>query len=230
MPVLGIVSHFTGVVMHLGFLTLTPEARPLPAGLKGPTVPLAPTFAALIKDAINNKSYPESTYLPKGSRPDFEDVAADGGLLIGFRYGRRLLAGGIQVIVSLRPIYVTSKGEVLGNTLGDPAYAPVDEVKAPPGYAVGSVVWGGSTFCEYVDLTYMKIGDRELLAGDAYKANRVGSQKGNIDVATSFSGDGTPVIGITGRLDTTRLAFGLIFLSDTDAKTASRQGKNTSAR
>ena len=109
------------------------------------------------------------------------------------------------------------------------SYAPVDEVKAPPGYAVGSVVWGGSTFCEYVDLTYMKIGDRELLAGDAYKANRVGSQKGNIDVATSFSGDGTPVIGITGRLDTTRLAFGLIFLSDTDAKTASRQGKNTSA-
>ena len=153
---------------------------------------------------------------PKGNGPPiygggndtvFTDTVPNGGWLVGFEVGVAP-AFGRNMTRAIRPIY-----KVKDNTLfGDQQGTQLDEVttlKAKDGYAVGGVsIMHGLGF-DGIQVTFMKIADGKLDPKDSYQSQYVGSDEKK--ALTKLGGDGTPVIGITGRSNDKDLTgFGLL--------------------
>jgi hypothetical protein len=220
MPVVGMrYTTFNGVC---GLCTLlymkTPEAKPMSAAPKagGPAAPLAAAFAEAVKDAQAKKAYMKGGITGNTfAGSDFEDMAPDGGILLGFQFG---IGKNGTYITSLQPIYLTAHGEVLGKIQGEADPVSVEVIKAPPGYAVGAMTVGRAYIFDGMTVTFMKIGDRELLVDDSYRVDKVESAvaaRPSDWVATS-GGDGLPMIGICGRVDQGALALGLVQMTATE--------------
>lgn len=130
-----------------------------------------------------------------GNDPTFTDVAPDGGLLIGFEVGVAP-SFGRNMTRAIRPIYRVNTNTVFGDQQG----TQLDDVvtlKAKDGYAVGAVsVMHGLGF-DGITVTFMKVDGGKLNPKDSYDSQYIGSDEKK--ALTKLGGDGTPVIGITGR-------------------------------
>lgn len=140
---------------------------------------------------------------------DFEDTPPEGALLIGFEIGigKTPFNDGVR---SLRPIFLTRKGEVLG-TVRAFQRRPVEQmvvVKAKPGYAVGTIHCDARLAVEGMRLTFNRVGNDGLKLDDRYHSEWIGSAKGN----QTLNSDSALVIGITGRTggDGRCVALGLV--------------------
>ena len=141
----------------------------------------------------------------------FQDLSGN-GVLVGFRVGLGKFLGN-DIIQFLQPIYLTPAGERLGEGYGTETIT-IQETIAPVGYAVGAVDIHGGGGLDSMTLTYMRIEGESLDPSDAYITARIGGSGGG---EAYLGGDGTPIIGISGRYsgDGKYLGIGLIFLQDT---------------
>jgi hypothetical protein len=117
------------------------------------------------------------------------DLPHDGGILIGlelhFDYEAACL------IDSLRPIYLTAKGEAQGERFG--FSSPRSTIKARPHYAVGAIRYRYRHGIQKVQLVFMRIKGTRLDPSDFYESEVFGDFG---DVEHTLSGNGAPVVGM----------------------------------
>ena len=130
------------------------------------------------------------------SDPQFTESAPKGGLLIGFDVGLGSFAGQDQ-IHAIRPIFLSAHGkEVQGKQHGTDMSRPV-QVKAKPGYAVGSILVKTGSSVEGFSVTFMQILKGALNSKESYKSDWIGGKGGWTE--TVQGGTGMAVIGVLGR-------------------------------
>jgi hypothetical protein len=175
---------------------------------------LDPAMVAAVTTANQNKTF-QCTSIVGGAFASipFQDICPD-GVLIGFRLGYGKFVND-RTISFVQPIYMTASGETLGQGFGKRPPEPL-EVKAPPGYAVGSAIIGGGGNLDSLTLTFMHITGDRLDLNDARVTEKLGGTGMSV---TSLGGDGIPAIGISGRVneDGKALGLGVVFLSSTSS-------------
>jgi hypothetical protein len=123
-------------------------------------------------------------------------VPESGALLIGFEvtYGS---FEGSRVIQTVRPIFQTAGGRVLGTTHGVPGEA-VSRVEAKPGFAVGAVTIKAGAGVDGMSVTFMEIQEEGLNPNRVYESKWLGGKGGY--PPKKLGSSGAPVVGIFGRV------------------------------
>lgn len=164
----------------------------------GPGI-LPPETLARLQNAVQNKNYAPTTMVGFPHHAPFEDVAPQGGLLIGFEVGTGKFIQN-EVIHSLRPIFWTEKGEVVGQTHGKVGERTLT-VKAKSGYAVAAVTLKTRLLIDGITITFMRLDKKLLDPDDSYQSESIGSFDGSFGTGQTIGGSGALVIGICGRSD-----------------------------
>jgi S1-C subfamily serine protease len=141
--------------------------------------------------------------------PEFKTVGPPGAVLIGLE-AKFNKFGAHDIVRAVRPIYRVGGNEEFGEQFGNNLTGAVT-LKAKDGYAVGAISGKANLWCHGFSLTYMKLKvDGTLDPKDAYESEWVG-WNGSMAV-TRVGGDGTPVVGIVGKIVRTETtALGLLF-------------------
>ncbi len=139
---------------------------------------------------------------------NYEDVAPDGGLLIGFDVGMGKWGNG-DIVNSVRPIFRTAKGEVRGKQHGNHT-GPVVTVKAKEGYAVGAVTVRAVLMTDGLRVTFMRVSGKALDPSQSYQSDPLGSLTTSSNRVQTLGGGGAPVAGICGRANDVSRALGLM--------------------
>jgi hypothetical protein len=138
---------------------------------------------------------------------DFIDQAPPGGWLVGLEVstGR---ADDFDVVIAIRPMYQTQDRPSDGHNHGFPA-KPLVRLVAKQGYAVGAITVKSGRYINGLSVTFMKVtAEGQLNPKDSYESVWVGGIGGGEKVTL---GDGTPVVGIAGRMEGPRtVAVGLL--------------------
>lgn len=141
--------------------------------------------------------------------PDFVDVPFEGSLLIGIRYRSGEYVNAIEVLKSVQPIFLSSRGQFLGKNHGIDKGVE-KEVVANEGYAVGGMIAKSGQVCDAIQLVFMRITPNGLNPNDFYSTGWLGGDGRGGGKPQMLSGLGKPVVGIAGRapgaLATLRLA------------------------
>jgi len=185
-----------------------PEKKP-PAKPVAPELGIDPATLALVRDSVKKQNYVKTEIVGFSIGEVFEEVPAEGGVLIGFEVG---LGKFIQndVIHSLRPIFLTEKGEVLGQVHGTPTDRIVT-VKAKKGYAVGGVNLNTHLLIDGIQVTFMRVEKKFLDPDQSYQSDPIGSIGGKFGSTKSLSSQGALVIGMCGKVIQNQCrAFGLV--------------------
>jgi len=129
------------------------------------------------------------------ARDPFDEIPAEGAILIGFKYttnGKGNYPGVVQ------PIWQTSRGVVYGKIYGTAEKgAKAEETRAKAGYAVGAIyVRGGGGFDAFKPI-YMKMTEKGLDTKDKYDGPHIGGKGGG---EGTLGGDGNFVVGIHGKI------------------------------
>jgi hypothetical protein len=140
--------------------------------------------------------------------PEFKDIAPGKGLLVGLEVGLGKFINN-DVVRAVRPIYREDGKDALGGQRGTDL-SRVQKVVAKPGYAVGAVSVKAGLGVDGFSITFMKLGgDGKLDPKDSYESEWVGGMGGGGPV--KLGGDGTPIIGITGKSNKKDMTgFGLL--------------------
>ena len=174
-----------------------------PAAAKGPTkappgaVKVFPGDAyAFIEQAIKDKRVADvdiqGFQLTKNT---YRDVPPEGGILIGLQVNVGKFLNN-ATIDGIRPIYLTKKGEKLGEWQGVKSDDPVI-LKAKAGYVVAGMSVRSGLNLDGIALTYMKLDKGKLVEKDVYKSHQVGHTVGDTSL---IGGQGIFFIGVTGHL------------------------------
>jgi hypothetical protein len=154
-----------------------------------------------IRKQIGDKKLKRWDFVGGGfAKESFEEVPADGAILIGFRYstgsdGKPLVA---------QPIWQTSRGAVNGKQHGTPeAGGQLMETRAKPGYAVGAIYVRGGAYIAAFKPIYMKITDKGLDPKDSYEGPHIGITKGGGQ--GTLGGDGKFIVGLHGKVTDRKL-------------------------
>jgi tetratricopeptide (TPR) repeat protein len=129
------------------------------------------------------------------AKDTFEEVPAEGGILIGFRYttqGKGNYPGVVQ------PIWQTARGTVYGKVYGTAEKgAKAEETKAKAGYAVGAIyARGGGGFDAFKPI-YMKMTEKGLDPNDKYDGPHIGGKGGG---EGTLGADGNFIVGLHGKI------------------------------
>jgi hypothetical protein len=186
-------------------------AAAAPLALK--MTPLPAKFSEIVKSSVSNKTYKASPVnggatppIPIGS--DYEEVTDGGGVLIGLRCGISRVGSATDIVSSVQPVYLTTKGVVTGKIYGNPAPAQVIDLIARDGYAVGGGKLLGASVLQTVVLKFMRITETGLDPKDSYDSQQIGTNAGAFPV-----GGSTAAVGISGKTNNAeRLSLALIFL------------------
>lgn len=193
-----------------------PAATPAqpPRTMTGRATALDGLLAGAVRTAVARQSFEQSRIAGGAfAKTPFAECAPD-GVLIGLRLGIGKFFSS-DVIKSVQPIYLTPRGEQLGQLRGfmEPK---VLEAKAPPGYAVGAVRVCGGGGLDSIVVTFMRIRGESLDPNDSETTVRIGGNGGGGPV--TIGGDGTPIIGICGRIAEPQayMGLGMIFMRPTE--------------
>jgi hypothetical protein len=151
----------------------------------------------------------------------FHELPREGALLVGFDVGvGKFIA--IENIYALRPVYRTAGGETIYGEHGLFEDQPGQkkskvlrtvQLRAPEGYAVGSVTLRTGLNINGLSLTYLRINGSTLDPSQAYASEWVGDRTGGTE--STISGDGAPVVGVFGKKDDVHVsALGLFCLAE----------------
>jgi serine/threonine protein kinase len=175
---------------------------------------LDPAVQAVVRDAVQKKNYTKTNIVGFPFAAEFTEVPPEGALLIGLEFGIGRWEPN-NVIHSIRAIYLSEKGESLGEVHGKPTERLMI-VKAKPGYAVGAVSLNTHLLIDGMRVTFMRI-DRKYLDADQSYWEKVGTIGEKAGEGTTIGGGGAMVIGICGK-DDGRVcnAFGLVLRGKTD--------------
>ncbi len=154
-------------------------------------------FEWLGKAVADSQTAP-TEMLGSGSGKPFQDVCANGGLLIGFDVTTGKFGAGYRFtsITSLTPVYLTATGAVRGRACGE-GEGKISIV-TKDGYAVGKIAVFIDGRLQGMRITFMRIRGRTLDPKDAYDSDYIGGQE-RPDLPTL--GSGKPIVGIAGQWD-----------------------------
>jgi hypothetical protein len=150
-----------------------------------------------VREAVKEGRTKKTATIGFGIGKDTEEIPPEGALLIGFEVGIGKFFNN-DVIESIRPIYLTSRGEKVGEQVGKQA-AKVVTVKAKAGYAVGAMTVKGGLGIDGLSLTFMRIDKQGLKKEDAYTSDWMGGKGGNREA--TVGGDGSSVVGICMKMN-----------------------------
>jgi hypothetical protein len=183
-----------------------------------------PIFAAA-KAAVANGRIDKSKPLGfHDEKKPYSELPDQGAILIGFDLGVGKFFD-IDVIYSLRPIYLTQFGESAGDEHGlfrnrnlpnkkvlKTKIQRTVRIQARPGYAVGGMTLRSGLLINGLSLTYMKISGKGLDPTRSYASDWIGDRTGGGE--KSIEGDGSPVVGIFGsQNDEHAMSLGLYFMN-----------------
>lgn len=117
-------------------------------------------------------------------------------VLVGFDYTTATFYGGHLTIKSLRPIFHTSEGDVVGKWHGVPHRTP-KRIRAKPGYVVAGVIAKSGHRLDGMRVIFMKVEYDRLNPDETYRSNWIGGRGGGPIV--QLAGDGDAIIGLYGR-------------------------------
>lgn len=167
--------------------------------------------AASIRSAVEANRLAATDIFGQGSAP-WQDVASEGGYLVGFEVGK----GGWavhSVVGMLRPIFATARGLRDGEGRG---YAKGDRIMAKEGYAVGGLNVISPMIVFRVQVVFMRINADGLSLNpqDSYVSDWLGGDKTPRDSKPrELTSRGRIVIGITGDTGSGRVdSVGLVHL------------------
>ncbi len=151
----------------------------------------ATTKWATIKAAVKDKKYHKWDYIDGGfgTNQTFSEIPPEGGILIGF------FATASNVIESVQPIYMGSKGEFRGAPRGG-GNGTGKLIKAKPGYAVGAIKMQPGGNWDAFQPVFMRIKNLGVDPSDSYVGPHIGGQGGG---RILYGGDGNFIVGIHGR-------------------------------
>jgi len=156
---------------------------------------LNPETLATLKDTLKNGNYSQTSIVGFGlGEGAFEELASGGGLLIGFELGLGNVWGKDN-INSIRPIFLTEKGEIRGQVHGT-ATDRILTVKAKEGYAIGAVTITAALQVDGIAITFMRIEKKTLDTNQTYRSNKIGAGQRQ---PVTVGGSGVFVIGICGK-------------------------------
>jgi WD40 repeat protein len=184
--------------------------NPQPANPPQEVKPAGDLFGA-IAAAVKAGTTARSPLLGGAVRGDeYADLPEEGALLTGLEVSVGPYKD-VEVIHSLRPIYRSRKGRLLGTQHGKQT-ARVVTVEAKEGYALGCLTIMSGSGVDCFAATFMAIDGKALDPARSYRSEWVGGRGGRAPV--SLVGDGTPVVGIFGKIYRDRtIGLGLVSLS-----------------
>jgi S1-C subfamily serine protease len=161
---------------------------------------------SIVQAAVVENRLGEGEIRGFGLGTKFRQVHDDGGVLIGMQFG----LGVFGEIGSIRPIYLTTKGEVFGSWQGKVPDAPTS-VKAKSGYALSGMAIKSTTGINGFTITFARLGKGGLDMKDTYTTAWFGKEEGT---QATIGGSGDLVVGIVGRhgrgRDQTPCALGVV--------------------
>jgi hypothetical protein len=175
----------------------------------------------------------------------FTEVPREGAVLVGFDLGLGKFMED-ENIYALRAIYRTADGEASygehglfkdkhgpGKKVIKSKVKRVERLRAPQGYAVGSVRLRTGLNIDAMLVTYMRINGKMLDPRDTLASEWVGNRNGGGEA--TLSGDGAPIVGVFGNEDAEHvMALGLISVQQPSrpkpAKAASAPAKAAPAK
>ncbi len=161
-----------------------------------------------IANALDGNRMAPTEFTGKGSDP-WQDVAKDGGYIVGFKYG----GGGwfqFRVLGALTPIFATADGTREGQKRGK--HDASETVMAKDGYAVGGIVARGGDVVNCIQVIFMKINmdGVSLNPQDFYMSEWMGGQGGG--KPKEINARGHMIVGLTGTSGNEVDSLGLIYL------------------
>lgn len=163
-------------------------------------------FAAIAKGVRGDETKRSNTLGGAFADQLFDETPPEGALLIGFEFGEMAVFAK-PVIGYVRPIFLTAKGERLGNEYGKrPDKTRV--VKAKPGYAVGAIKAAGGGMMHGISLTFMKLIPEQgmLDPNDSYESKWSGYDE---EHAQRLDSNRAMVVGVAGVKNREGLAIRL---------------------
>src|SRR5262249_21256376 len=125
-------------------------------------------LTALVCDCVKDGKVRKTTVLGGAfARGDFEELPADGGILIGFEVGTGKFVAN-DTIGYLQAIYQVAGKEKPGKQIGTRPDRVVT-LKAKPGYAVGGMRIGAGGVMDGLAVTFMKLKGKFLDVTDSYE-------------------------------------------------------------
>jgi uncharacterized RDD family membrane protein YckC len=180
-----------------------------------------PALAAA-KAAVADGQTVRSRQIGSGGSRRFEDLPAEGAVLIGFELGVGRFVSN-EVIHTVRPLFWTAHGDTPGQQHGTAqpvrtgnrrvksSVERVVTVKARPGYAVAGVNARSGLLIDGLSVRFARVDGRGLDLSETYTSEWVGGRTGRSP--TALDGDGALPIGVFGQEgDQNCPAFGLILL------------------
>jgi hypothetical protein len=152
----------------------------------------------------------------------FTEVPREGAVLVGFDLGLGKFMED-ENIYALRAIYRTADGGEASygeHGLFKDKHGPgkkvikskvkrIERLRAPQGYAVGSVTLRTGLNIDAMLLTYMRINGKALDPRDTHASEWAGNRNGGGEA--TLSGDGAPIVGVFGNEDAEHvMALGLV--------------------
>ncbi len=195
------------------------------AASAAPPPPSSTTLGGSVRSAIADHRVQKSP--SRGfdlNKEPFDDVPAEGGVLIGFEVGLGRFMN-LEVVYALRPLYLTDRGMLRARPHGlfTDKITPDNRVirskvqrtvrlLAPQGYAVGDVTLRTGLLINGLSLRYLKIDGQGLDLTHSGVSPWVGDRTGGSE--STLSGQGEPIVGIFGTQDQEKVSsLGLTFLS-----------------
>ncbi len=132
--------------------------------------------------------------------PLFEDVAPQGGVLIGLE----LAVVNNNSIRAVRPIYLVNGKEQKGALVGAEKLNTV--VKARQGFAVSALNVNAGLWIDGMSVTFARSSNGKLDLKDTYPSDYFGGKGGERSV---LGGNGMTVVGVTGRRNDENAATGI---------------------
>jgi hypothetical protein len=131
-----------------------------------------------------------------GNDSDFKESGNNGSLLVGMEIGLGKFFNN-DVVHAMRPVFREGGKDVLGEQRGTEV-ARVVKAVAKPGYAVGAITVKAGAGVDGLSITFMKVTESGGLdPKDSYESDWIGGKGGG--GPTRLAGDGTPVVGVTGK-------------------------------
>ena len=173
---------------------------------QGSTRLLNNKMRARIVAAIENNQLAE-TEIRGGGGPINREIPRRGAVLIGFEMTLGQFFD-VEPIKSLRPIFLTSAGEVRGQIYGIPSNKPAI-LRAKPGYAITGLTIKAGLNLDGIRATFMKIDGDRLNPREMYQGAWVSGTKGD---EQPIDAKGMPVVGVIVRPNDGSVGIGLIHI------------------
>lgn len=137
----------------------------------------------------------------------YEALPHDASILTGFELSTSTFYGGHHTIKSIRPIFQTLEGEVVGEWNGHP-HGRIHRIVARHGYAVAGIVARSGHRIDGLRVIFMSLVHGRLNPDDTYRSDWVGGRGGGPE--TIIGTNGLPVVGIYGKRGADVDSLGLI--------------------